>query len=124
MNASRQEDGETVSNRQVGYGLVFGVPKSLSIYLAITADRVVENIARSAVDETMRAMEAETGCAIHTGTSTVSFTEQCDTYSCARGRLRRPGFGSGPLSPMPDRMTGLLSGNSATRESLPPMAST
>jgi conjugative relaxase-like TrwC/TraI family protein len=35
MNTSRQEDGETVSNRQVGYGLVFGVPKSLSIYLAI-----------------------------------------------------------------------------------------
>jgi hypothetical protein len=34
MNTSRQEDGETVSNRQVGYGLVFGVPKSVSIYLA------------------------------------------------------------------------------------------
>jgi hypothetical protein len=27
MNTSRQEDGETISNRQVGYGLVFGVPK-------------------------------------------------------------------------------------------------
>src|SRR4029077_17946199 len=25
MNTSRQENGETVSNRQVGYGLVFGV---------------------------------------------------------------------------------------------------
>src|SRR6266436_7124262 len=49
MNTSRQEDGATVSNRQVGYGLVFGVPKSLSIYLAITDDQVVENIARSAV---------------------------------------------------------------------------
>src|ERR1700677_3130772 len=34
-NTSRQEDGDKVSNRQVGYGLVFGVPKSLSIYLAI-----------------------------------------------------------------------------------------
>jgi conjugative relaxase-like TrwC/TraI family protein len=34
MNTSRQEDGEAVSNRQVGYGLVFGLPKSLSIYLA------------------------------------------------------------------------------------------
>ena len=33
-NTSRQENGEMVSNRQVGYGLVFGVPKSLSIYLA------------------------------------------------------------------------------------------
>src|ERR1700675_275244 len=51
MNTSRQGDGETVSNRQVGYGLVFGAPKSLSIYLAITSDQVVENIARSAVDE-------------------------------------------------------------------------
>jgi conjugative relaxase-like TrwC/TraI family protein len=59
MNTSRQEDGETVSNRQVGYGLVFGVPKSLNIYLAITADQVVENLARSAMDETMGAMESE-----------------------------------------------------------------
>src|SRR6201986_3969023 len=47
-NTSRQEDGEKVSNRQVGYGLVFGVPKSLSIYLAITGDQAVEGIARSA----------------------------------------------------------------------------
>src|SRR6516165_7346408 len=58
-NMSRQEDGKEVSNRQVGYGLVFGVPKSLSIYLAITDDQVVEDIARSAVDATMRAMETE-----------------------------------------------------------------
>jgi len=46
---------------------VFGVPKSLSIYLAITGDRVVENIARSAVDETMRAMEAEMQCKVRKG---------------------------------------------------------
>jgi conjugative relaxase-like TrwC/TraI family protein len=64
MNTNRQEDGEAVSNRQVGYGLVFGVPKSLSIYLAITGDQVVENIARSAVDETMRAMESEMQCKV------------------------------------------------------------
>jgi hypothetical protein len=49
VNTSRLEDGEMVRNRQVGYGLVFGVPKSLSIYLAITCYQVVENIARSAV---------------------------------------------------------------------------
>ena len=66
-NTSRQEDGEKVSNRQVGYGLVFGVPKSLSIYLAITGDEVVENIARSAVDETMRAMESEMQCKVRSG---------------------------------------------------------
>ena len=66
-NMSRQEDGETVSNRQVGYGLVFGVPKSLSIYLAITGDQVAENIARSAVDETMRAMESEMQCKVRKG---------------------------------------------------------
>jgi conjugative relaxase-like TrwC/TraI family protein len=64
MNTSRQEKGETVSNRQVGYGLVFGVPKSLSVYLAITGDQVVEKIAKSAVDETMRAMEAEMQCKV------------------------------------------------------------
>ncbi len=56
-----------VSNRQVGYGLVFGVPKSLSIYLAITGDQVVENIARSAVNETMRAMESEMECKVRKG---------------------------------------------------------
>src|SRR6202162_494262 len=67
LNTSRQEDGETVSNRQVGYGLVFGVPKSLSIYLAITSDQVVENIARSAVDETMGAMEAGMLCKVRKG---------------------------------------------------------
>src|SRR5882757_218869 len=66
-NTSRQEDGEKVSNRQVGYGLVFGVPKSLSIYLAITGDQVVENIARSAVDETMGAMESEMQCKVRKG---------------------------------------------------------
>jgi conjugative relaxase-like TrwC/TraI family protein len=66
-NTSRQEDGETVSNRQVGYGLVFGVPKSVSIYLAMTGDQVVENIARSAVDETMRAMESEMQCKVRKG---------------------------------------------------------
>ena len=47
MNTSPAKNGETVSNRQVGYGLVFGVPKSLSIYLAITGNQVVENIART-----------------------------------------------------------------------------
>jgi conjugative relaxase-like TrwC/TraI family protein len=67
MNTSRQENGETVSNRQVGYGLVFGVPKSLSMYLAITGDQVAENIARSAVDETMRAMEIEMQCKVRKG---------------------------------------------------------
>jgi conjugative relaxase-like TrwC/TraI family protein len=66
-NTSRQEDGEKVSNRQVGYGLVFGVPKSLSIYLAITGDQVVENIARSAVDETMGAIESEMQCKVRKG---------------------------------------------------------
>src|SRR5271165_4844473 len=66
-NTNRQEHSEKVSNRQVGYGLVFGVPKSLSIYLAITRDQVVENIARWAVDETMRAMESEMQCKVRKG---------------------------------------------------------
>ena len=67
LNTNRQEDGEAVSNRQVGYGLVFGVPKSLSICLAITGDQVVESIARSAVDETMGAMESEMQCKVRKG---------------------------------------------------------
>jgi conjugative relaxase-like TrwC/TraI family protein len=67
MNTSRQENGETVSNRQVGYGLVFGVPKSLSIYLAITGDKVAESIARLAIEETMEAMEFEMQCKVRKG---------------------------------------------------------
>jgi conjugative relaxase-like TrwC/TraI family protein len=66
-NTSRQEDGETVGNRQVGYGLVFECRSLLSIYLAITGDQVVENIARSAVDETMGAMESEMQCKVRKG---------------------------------------------------------
>jgi conjugative relaxase-like TrwC/TraI family protein len=67
MNTSRQENGETVSNRHVGYGLVFGVPKSLSVYLAITADQIAERIAKACVDETMRAMESEMQCKVRKG---------------------------------------------------------
>src|SRR5262249_24855273 len=67
MNTSRQENGKTVCNRQLGYGLGFGVPKSVSIYLAVTRDQVVENIARSAVDRTMRAMESELQCKVRKG---------------------------------------------------------
>jgi conjugative relaxase-like TrwC/TraI family protein len=66
-NTNRQEDGKEVSNRQVGYGLVFGVPKSLSIYLAITCDQMAESIARLAVDETMQAMESEMQCKVRKG---------------------------------------------------------
>ena len=46
---------------------MFGVPKSLSIYLAITGDQGVENVARSAVDETMCAMESEMQCKVRKG---------------------------------------------------------
>jgi conjugative relaxase-like TrwC/TraI family protein len=66
-NTIREDDGKDVSNRQVAYGLVFGVPKSLSIYVAITGDGVVENIARSSVDITMRAMECEMQCKVRKG---------------------------------------------------------
>ena len=82
MNTSRQENGKTVSNRQVGYGLVFGVPKSVSIYLAITGDQIVENIARSAVDETMRAMESEMQCKVRKGVwRRIAERVRCSTQS-------------------------------------------
>jgi hypothetical protein len=41
---------------------VFGIPKSVSIYLAITGDQVVKNIAGLAVERTMRAIESEMQC--------------------------------------------------------------
>ena len=46
---------------------MFGVPKSLSMYLAITCDQMAESIARLAVDETMQAMESEMQCKVRKG---------------------------------------------------------
>jgi hydroxymethylpyrimidine/phosphomethylpyrimidine kinase len=43
------------------------LPKSLSIYLAITGDQAVENIARAAVDDTMGAMESDMQCKVRKG---------------------------------------------------------
>ena len=67
MNTSRQENGETVSNRQVGYGLVFGVPKSVSILPGEHRRSDCGKYRRSAVDETMSAMEAEMQCKLRKG---------------------------------------------------------
>src|ERR1700676_4468065 len=67
LNTSRQEDGETVSNRQGGYGLVFGVPTPSTSISRIPRARWLRNIARSAMDETMRAMESEMQCKVRKG---------------------------------------------------------
>src|SRR5580700_2833104 len=46
-----------VSNRRVGYDFTFSVPKSVSLYLAVNEDKVVEQMITEAVDETMAAIE-------------------------------------------------------------------
>jgi conjugative relaxase-like TrwC/TraI family protein len=47
-----------VSNRRAGYDFCFSAPKSVSIYLAETADKAVERMVHEAVRETMAAVEA------------------------------------------------------------------
>src|SRR6516165_7718814 len=47
-----------VSNRRAGYDFTFSAPKSVSLYLAINEDKVVEQMIVEAVDETMVAIES------------------------------------------------------------------
>src|ERR1700722_13452747 len=47
-----------VSNWRAGYDFTFSAPKSVSLYLAVNEDRVVEQMIAEAVDETMAAIEA------------------------------------------------------------------
>jgi conjugative relaxase-like TrwC/TraI family protein len=47
-----------VSNRRAGYDFTFSAPKSVSLYLAVNEDKVVEQMITKAVDETMAAIEA------------------------------------------------------------------
>ena len=47
-----------VSNRRVGYDFTFSVPKSVSLYLALNEDKVVEQLIAEALDETMATIEA------------------------------------------------------------------
>jgi len=46
-----------VSSRRAGYDFTFSVPKSVSLYLAVNEDKVVEQMITEAVDETMAAIE-------------------------------------------------------------------
>ena len=49
----------TRSERTVGYDFTFSVPKSVSLLYAMSGDQDILGAFRSAVDETMREMEAE-----------------------------------------------------------------
>lgn len=49
----------TRSDRTVGYDFTFSVPKSVSLLYGLTGDEQILSAFRSAVDETMREMEAE-----------------------------------------------------------------
>src|SRR6516164_9998509 len=46
-----------VSNRRAGYDFTFSVPKSVSLYLALNEDEIVEQMIAEALDETMAAIE-------------------------------------------------------------------
>jgi hypothetical protein len=67
LPAINRETGDArkreVSNRRVGYDFTFSVPESVSLYLAVNQDKVVEQVIAEALDETMATIEAwmETG---------------------------------------------------------------
>ena len=46
-----------VCNRRAGYDLTFSVPKSVSLYLAVNDDKLLEKMIAKALDETLRAIE-------------------------------------------------------------------
>jgi conjugative relaxase-like TrwC/TraI family protein len=47
-----------VSNRRAGYDFTFSVPKSMSLYLALNDDKVLEEMIAEALDEAVAAIEA------------------------------------------------------------------
>src|ERR1700730_15047037 len=47
-----------VSSRRAGYDFTFSVPKSVSLYLAVNGDKVLEQMIVEALDETMATIEA------------------------------------------------------------------
>src|SRR6516162_2925838 len=57
----------TRAERRVGYDFTFSVPKSLSLLYALSGDQDIMEAFRSAVDETMREIEAEMKCRIRKG---------------------------------------------------------
>ena len=55
---TREVQKREVSNRRAGYDFTFSVPKSVSLYLALNDDKVLERMPAEALDETMAAIEA------------------------------------------------------------------
>ena len=49
-----------VSNRRAGYDFTFSVPKSVSLYLAVNGDKVVEELIGEALDQTMTGKSSPT----------------------------------------------------------------
>src|ERR1700730_16452558 len=47
-----------VSNRRAGYDFTFSVPKSVSLYLAVNEDKILEQMIAEALDQTMATIEA------------------------------------------------------------------
>ena len=74
-----------VSNRRVGYDFTFSVPKSLSLYLALNKDKVVEQVIAEALDETMATIEARMETKVRKGYQHDNrVTQTWSTQSCSR----------------------------------------
>ena len=56
-----------VSNRRAGYDFTFSVRKSVSLYLAVNEDKILEQMIAEALDETMAMIEARTETKVRKG---------------------------------------------------------
>src|SRR5437588_3486869 len=64
----------TRTERRVGYDFTFSVPKSVSLLYAMSADQDIMDAFRSAVDETMRDIEAEMRTRVRKGRQDIDRT--------------------------------------------------
>lgn len=56
-NTTRNQNGKKVSNRRAGYDFTFSVPKSVSVYLGMHGDPVLEGLILEAVSMSMQEVE-------------------------------------------------------------------
>jgi hypothetical protein len=79
---TREVQKREVSNRRAGYDFTFSVPKSVSLYLALNDDKVLERMIAEALDETMAAIEARMETKVRKGYQQDNRVSPNMVYAC------------------------------------------
>jgi hypothetical protein len=103
-----------VSNRRAGYDFTFSAPKSVSLYLAVNEDKVVEQMITEAVDETMAAIEARMETKVRKGYQHDNRFSSNITYAKFIHRETRPvdGIEFKPVDRLPVHELSAVNGHS------------